>query len=217
MRVIVLLIVNSLFISLLSAAFAATIVAPVENQQVEAGSWITLVVKPATGEQWQGFSVGFKPFQYDPVNKVYKLVIQVPNDTLGYRNDLEVYGIDIAGNEVELKRRIFVKLPANVVLNGISAGEDIMVLYKAPSDSTLEDKQRIETDELSVAGLYSDGVKRSITSSALGTTYVSSDEKIVTVDSEGRITSQGLGRAQITVRNNKYTAEVKVVVKPYKK
>jgi hypothetical protein len=196
-------------------SWAATIISPTQDQTVIAGSTIDIVVKADAGEQWQGFALGFKALEYDSANNLYKISIQVPNDVLGYRDDLRIIGVDNNNNEVELNRRVFVKLPTNVVLQSITVGEDLMVLYLAPPDSSPEDKQMIETDQVSVAGVYSDGVSRLITSSAFGTTYASSDEKIVTVDSEGKLTAKGLGRAAITVKNGKYSATVKLVVRPY--
>ena len=56
-----------------------------------------------------------------------------------------------------------------------------------------------------------------MTPSSNGTTYASSDQNVVTVDKEGKVTAQGIGEAKIIVRNGKYSAEVKVVVKAYKK
>lgn len=216
MRITAKMIISACFVFLLSVdSWAATIVSPKEDEQVDAGSWITVTVKPEPGEDWQGFIIEFKTLEYDAVNKVYKTTIQVPNDALGFRNDLRVIGVDSARNKVELTRRVFVKLPSNVVLQGIRVGEELMVLYIAPPDSSLEDRQRIETDEVSVAGIYSDGISRLITPSAMGTTYVSSDEKVVTVDSEGKLAAKALGRSKIAVRNGKYSAAVRVVVKPY--
>jgi hypothetical protein len=73
-----------------------------------------------------------------------------------------------------------------------------------------------ETESIGVGGTYSDGVERNITASSKGTTCASSDAKIVTVDADGNVTAQGIGDATINVRNGKYSATVKVVVKPYK-
>lgn len=201
---------------LTTAAWALEIISPTENQVFNAGDALSIVVKPSPGEEWIGVIYGIYKMDYNSLTGKYKVDIKIPSNLSGLQT-LTVTGVDKFGNELEVKRSIFVKLPPNVVLQSISVGEDIMVLYKAPPDSTPEDKQRIELDQISVAGLYSDGVKRQITPAATGTTYVSSDENIVTVDSEGKLTSKGLGRAKITVRNGKYTAEVKVVVKPYKK
>jgi hypothetical protein len=51
----------------------------------------------------------------------------------------------------------------------------------------------------------------------MGTTYSSSDGKIVKIDSEGKVTPQEIGKATITARNGKFSANVTVFVEPYKK
>ncbi len=217
------MIVGISFIFLLSVpSLAAILIFPKENEQVYAGSWITVIVKPDPGEQWQGFVLGFKALEYDSFSKVYKTNIQVPNDVLGYRDDLRVLGVDKDGNEVELKRRVFVKLPPNVVLQKIVAGSKVVsgstlvLLRKMPEGSSPTDIENYEKAELSVYGNYSDDVERDLTSSSSGTTYTSSDEKVATVDKEGKVTAQGIGKAKITVKNGKYSAMVDVIVKPYK-
>lgn len=50
-------------------------------------------------------------------------------------------------------------------------------------------------------GLYANGIKRDLTSSAAGTTYKSSNPLIVSVDSEGSCTAIAKGLAVITVEN----------------
>jgi len=196
---------------------AATIISPTQDETVYAGSTITVVVKPDPGEQWQGFVIGFKAFEYDPVNNSYKISIQVPNDVLGYRDDLRVLGVDTSNKEIELSRRVFVKIQPGVVLQSLSVfDQDHFLLYKLPAGSTPEDMQRVESDQLKVSGIYSDGIKRNITASVSGTTYVSSNEKVVTVSPEGKVTAQGLGNAKITVKNSKLSAKVDIVVKTYR-
>jgi len=126
-----------------------------------------------------------------------------------------VRAYDKSGQETELKRSLLVKLPPNVVLQSIIV-DDYKTLFKLPMGSSPEEMQRIESRQLRVKGMYSDGVKRKLTSSASGTTYTSSDETIVKVDKEGKVTAQGIGKAKITIRNGSYSATVDVVVKPYK-
>jgi hypothetical protein len=190
--------------------WSATIISPAQDEQVYAGALITVVVKPEPGEQWQGFVMGFKAFYYDPTSNVYKLSIQIPTDVLGYRDDLRVHGVDKNNKEFELSRRIFVKLPPNVVLQSVLV-DDYKTLYKLPPGSTPQDMQRIGSRQLRVEGKYSDGVERDLTSSTSGTTYTSSNNKIVTVNSEGKMTAQAIGEAKITVRNGKYSAQVDIV------
>lgn len=202
---------------LVVTSWAATIVSPIEDEEVYAGSEIAVVVKPGNGEEWQGFVLEFQSLKYDPVNNIYKTTIKVPLDILGSRDDLRIVGVDKAGHEIQLRRRVFVKLPSNAVLQTITSSRDVMVIYKLSSTSDMAEKERRESRNLRIWGVYSDGVNRDLTSSISGTTYVSSNEEIVTVNSEGKVTSKGIGTANITVRNGKYSASVRVVVKAYKK
>lgn len=195
---------------------ALQIVYPKEGQIVEAGSKLTVIVKADTGEEWEKVLIAIFPMSYNPLTKEYTNDIEIQADVLGEIN-FSILAYDKTGKKIKLTRNLLAKMPPNVVLQSILVSEDLMVLYTAPTDMNPADKEKIESDQVSVAGVYSDGVNRPITSSAIGTTYASSDGKIVVVDSEGRVTAKGIGRAKITVRNGKYSAEVKVIVKPYKK
>jgi hypothetical protein len=198
------------------SALALQIISPKEGEVFYAGSQIPLVVKADTVEEWEYVIYGMQTLSYDPLLKEYRTTLRIPADLIGYEK-LSVIGLDKSGKETEVIRNILVKLSPNVVVQLIMVGEDLMVLYAAPSGSNMEDKQRIESGQINVAGMYSDGVKRYIASSTTGTIYTSRDEKIVTVDSEGKVRAQGIGRTKIMVRNGKYSADVKVIVKPYKK
>jgi hypothetical protein len=62
-----------------------------------------------------------------------------------------------------------------------------------------------------VEGVYSDGITRDITDA--GTTYVSSDPSVVSVDGEGKMRPHKLGEAVITVSNAGVTATIPVTVR----
>ncbi len=67
-----------------------------------------------------------------------------------------------------------------------------------------------EVQILSVRGTFADRIVRDLTPGHTGTTYVSSNEKIVRVNPDGRAQAEGNGRAEITARNR--TKEVKIPV-----
>lgn len=69
-----------------------------------------------------------------------------------------------------------------------------------------------DTIQLSTIGLYSDGVSREITSSQLGTQYLSANPGIATVTSEGFVRGLNLGTVAISVQNGAIAKEVLVVV-----
>lgn len=197
-------------------ALALTIVSPIEGEVVSAGSNLTICVESDPGEEWDSVAFGFYPMSYNPITKKYSYTFKIPEDILGSYDRLIVIAVDKSGNEIELRRKILVKLPLNVVLQSILV-DDYEVLFKLPPGSMPQEIQRIESSQLHVEGNYSDGVERDLTASATGTTYISSDTKVVTVNSEGKMTAQGIGEAKITVRNGKYSAQVDVIIQPYRK
>lgn len=68
--------------------------------------------------------------------------------------------------------------------------------------------------QIYIQGIYSDGVERDLEKGETGTTYTSSNEKIVTVNADGLATAIGAGTAQITVRNGDKKLVIDVVVQP---
>ncbi len=66
--------------------------------------------------------------------------------------------------------------------------------------------------ELPVVGIFADGVVRPIRVQSTGTTYVSSDEKIVTINPDGLLRLVGNGTATITAQNRGKEATLEVVV-----
>lgn len=196
-------------------ASALTIVSPIEGEVVSAGSNLTISVEADPGEAWDSVAFGFYPMSYNPITKKYSYTFKIPEDILGSYDRLIVIALDKSGNEVELRRKIFVKLPPNVVLQSILV-DDYKTLFKLPPGSTPQEMQRVESRQLRVDGKYSDGVERDVTASTSGTTYTSSDNTVVTVNSEGKMTAQAIGEAKITIRNGRYSAQVDIVVKPYR-
>jgi pimeloyl-ACP methyl ester carboxylesterase len=58
-----------------------------------------------------------------------------------------------------------------------------------------------QAERVSVVGNYPGGTQRDLTSSAAGTSYVSSNTKVLTVDSGGNVKAVGFGTAVVTVSN----------------
>ena len=201
---------------LYQSSFALNIVSPKEGQIFYAGSHLDVVVKPDVGEKWTKVILGIFPMTYNTSSNEYRDTIEIPPDELGTIS-ISVLAADQNGKEIELQRNITSKLPPNVVLKSILLNKDFMLLYMPPAGSSPTDYQQFFlSKQISVGGLYSDGVERDLTSSSNGTTYASSDQNVVTVDKEGKVTAQGIGTAKIIVRNGKYSAEVDVDVERYR-
>ncbi|GBE05316.1 bacterial Ig-like domain [bacterium BMS3Abin10] len=197
--------------------FAFEITEPTSGSVFHPGDKVTVRAVAAQNENPVAYFIftSQMPFSAFGVLPPYELTFTIPLEFTG--SDKIVASAKFSdGNIVETEVQMQVVLPANITLQGIKIDpDDFILLKKLPPDSDPNDVRIAETDYISVSGLYSDGVKRWIASSADGTTYTSSDETIVTVDSEGKVTAQGLGEAKITVKNGNYSATVDVIVKPY--
>src|SRR2546428_12266763 len=64
---------------------------------------------------------------------------------------------------------------------------------------------------LSVRGRYADRVARDLTHSRTGTTYRSSNEKVVRVNHDGLAQAMGPGTAEIVAKNGKHQVKIPVV------
>ena len=67
---------------------------------------------------------------------------------------------------------------------------------------------------INVRGTYADGTVRDIGRADLGTTFQSSEPRVVAVDGEGFLTAGVSGRAVVTVRNGELSQRVPVEVHP---
>jgi len=210
------LIVFVVFTLIFQNAVALTIISPTEGQVVYQGDRLMVVVKPEIGEVWEGVDLEMFPMPYNAITKEYKQEIGIPTTKTGVIS-FSITAYNTSGEAVKFNRSLFVKMPPYVVLQSIRANKTIMILFKAPVDMNIEDKKKVEERQITVSGAYSDGFNRQITSSTMGTTYSSSDGKIVKIDSEGKVTPQEIGKATITARNGKFSANVTVFVEPYKK
>lgn len=101
---------------------------------------------------------------------------------------------------------IFVKIPSMVTLQKIN-------VFPNNSSDTMFFSDLKYKKHLYVEGVYSDGTKRKIDASGLGTTYETSNPQVVTVDSEGSASAVSSGKATITIRNSGKEITVPVEVK----
>jgi hypothetical protein len=146
----------------------------------------------------------------------YVFILKIPPKFIG-KGTLVAFARYADGTATKKEVEISVVLPITVVLTGISVDPAPLLLKKHSEGSDPNDIRISETRHIGVGGIYSDGIERYISDASDGTTYTSSDEKVVTVDSEGNLKAQGIGDATITVKNGKFSAIVKVTVDPYEK
>ena len=206
------------FVLLCSSAWGLQIISPKVGAVFYAGDTVTIKIKQDSGENIKMVFLGALKTAKGTMltSPPYQYVFSIDKDFIGTETILANARLD-NNKVIEARVDIQVVLPSNIALAGIRTGPNPVCLYKMPQNSNPNDIRIFETKSMAVSGTYSDGIKREITGSTSGTTYTSSDEKVVTVDKEGKVTAQGLGKAKITVRNGKFSAMVDVVVKPYKK
>lgn len=195
-----------LILGVVSTSWGITITEPKSGTVYHPGDKVNVRAVADTGEIFIGV------FLYSL--KSYASVIDnLPPYELEYTIDPKFTGEDIIvasgkypnGNTVEAEVKILVTLPSSVTVTGIRVRDDQKYLFMS----------RIPEDEkIRVYGQYSDGVERDVSSSAAGTTYTSSDEKIATVDANGLVTAVAPGTARITIKNGKNEITVRVDVKP---
>ena len=127
------------------------------------------------------------------------ITLSIPAEALGAIN-LTAYALD-AGGALAESESVPLEVFTTATLTGLAVTPDSVNLYDF-----------VVADYLHVAGQYSDGVERDITSSAFGTTYQSNDPAIAIVDAEGLVRSVAVGETSITVTNGGHSSEVEVVV-----
>lgn len=69
-------------------------------------------------------------------------------------------------------------------------------------------------EHINVRGTYADGTVRDVGRQELGTSFHSSDPRVVAVDGQGFLTAAAPGRAVVTVRNGAHSKRVPVDVRP---
>lgn len=189
------------------------VIQPAEGQRVELGSTLRIVVKPQPGETWKGVAAAFEALSFDSTLGAYVGQFPVPaRSQLGPR-EIMITALSNEDEEVKLKRNILIVLPSNIKLQKLLVDTDPIIITKLPPEEDPNMIRVFETEKLGVGGMYSDGVQRDTSSAASGTTYQSSDEKVVKIDPNGNITVAGPGTAVITIRNRDQSAKVKVIVK----
>jgi hypothetical protein len=170
-------------------------------------------VKPQPGEKWKGVAAAFEALSFDKTLGAYVGRFPVPaRAQLGPR-EIMITALSNEDEEVKLKRNIVIVLPSNIKLQKLLVDTDPIIMTKLPPGEDPNMIRVFETEKLGVGGMYSDGVERDTSSAASGTTYQSSDEKVVKIDPNGNITAVSPGTAVITIRNGDQSAKVKVIVK----
>lgn len=207
-----------LLLSATEMSWGFSLLEPKSGAVFQAGDTVTIKAKQDSGENIKMVFLGALKMGKGTMATVppYQYSFIIDKDFVGTETILASAKLD--NNQIiEAKVDIQVLLPANIILKGISVDPTRILLQKLPEGSEPNKVSAYETRSIGVGGIYSDGIQRYIASSSDGTTYTSSNENVVTVDKEGKVFAQGIGKAKITVRNGNFSATVDVLVNPFKK
>jgi hypothetical protein len=182
-----------------TASTNLVITGPQPNTTVTAGQSLTVSIKGTNG---------FVPvralivtsFLADNIQQApFSLTFQVPLNLTG-QFTISAIAFD-AANNIAKAPEISLQVAIPATLTGLVKLEKLYLFSYAPRE------------QLHVTGIYSDGVRRNIRSSALGTKYTSQNPSIATVDSEGMVSGHTAGKTIITVTNKQFSSNVEVEVK----
>lgn len=200
-------------------AMAFSITSPKEGDVFRVGDTVVVTVETSSSElihtvYFKSSISGLLAEVAGAFNKIegppFRTEFTIPRD-FDISNPISIFAIGVRGqspNDEEVRARpvnIRITLSPTVTLQSIRVDTMPRFLYLEPETS--------RTEELAVGGIFSDGVEREITSSALGTTYQSGNEKVVTVDKEGVLHAAGVGKTVITVKNGNKSVQIQVEVK----
>ena len=207
----------------LGGAWALVLTSPVDGQVFHPGDTVTLAAERGPNEAaihsvdfsgdegWAQFHFSFGP--------LFRTTLAIPREFLGSLT-LKAVGLMGSGQNITVVESspvtINVVLPSDVILVSMRPDPDQVFLRKMPPGSDPEEVQFSETDRIAVMGKFSDGVERSLSRSGRGTTYVTSDPKVATVDVEGVVSAVAPGQATITIKNGEKQVQVPVYVRPPK-
>ena len=220
-------------------AFAFKIVEPQDGATVKSGQTVTAKVDPGQDAgivqvryYWYGESDETLVEQQDNASsgsivKVAALVagsqqtppfggpLHVPKEAIGPMRLLAV--ADISRGRLGTRTvfdEIVVRADPGVELTAIDFGTDKpLKLGRAGQAATYGQIDSLgKTFELPVIGTFADGVERSVSASSTGTSYASSNDKVIKILADGLLQIVGNGKAAVTVTNRGKQATLDVSV-----
>jgi hypothetical protein len=193
--------------------YAMEVLEPTAGEVYYPDSKVRVVVKPSSGENIVSVGIGFDEVPFDNSLGAFVREFPMPTNALTGEVEFVVEALTESHEILTVSRKINIKLPPSVKLESIEIDPALLFLQKLPVWSDANKIRIYGTERIGVAGVYSDGYKRDIASAALGTIYRSSDESIVTVDTEGLATAKNTGLAKIFISNSGKEITVDVIVK----
>jgi hypothetical protein len=191
------------------SSYALVITSPQNGATYKEGDTVNLVAELSPGQTEIIVSVNFLVGGLPGVcadeiktHPTYKCSFKLPP---GSPKAITVmaYAVTFSGPIDSQEVNISVGLPSSIVLKTLKSEMGSKVYFTELAD----------TEQLYIKGMYTDGVERDLRLGQTGTTYVSNNEKVATVNVDGLATAVGPGTAQITIRNGDKKLVLDVIVK----
>ena len=185
--------------------FAVEIVSPKNGDELPIGSEVTIQVQPTPGDDIVRVYLGGSedPMKYNDQTGYFEQRVKLRGDTWG-SIPLEVVSINSKGAMSTTEIQVNVKLPPVLPLISLRIhAEQRKLVLEGLGD----------TQNLQVIGEFPDGTVRIISATVYGTTYLSRNSQVATVDVNGWVTAVGLGETTIVVRNGEKETQAKVIVR----
>lgn len=207
-RLILLVMFISLNVQMSDNLFAFMIVSPQEGESFYEGDTIFVRAKPSPGDpQLIAVSLlasftqqGCFQLQSQP----YECQLTIPLGAPSHGRITAIASVSNAQGLVSQPVNITIKTRANLL--GLRVNDDQRTLFLRVGNNRA----------LAIYGQYSGGVERHLEEPESGTTYETSDPKIITVNARGVVSGVAPGKAFITVKNQGKELQIKVQVEPKK-
>lgn len=208
------MVVVFLGLGLVESCYGLTITKPSSGSVFHPGDKVLVKVEPSANENLKAVFIFAGKIGYSTIDLFapYELEFVIDNNFVG-TDKIVASGKLVDGTIIETEIEFKVVLPATVKLDSLEIDPALLFLQKLPVGSDPNKIRIYGTERIGVAGVYSDGYKRDIAPSMSGTTYRSSDDSIVIVDSEGLATAKAPGRAKIFISNSGKEVSADVIVK----
>jgi hypothetical protein len=177
------------------------IIFPAAGTTVSPGDIVTVTVESLNGFVPNSIIVGTDTLPLEMTQPPFTTSFEVPLNAIGNMRFV-AFGVASNGEDeaVSLPVDINVQVAANLV--GLSSIDDSIGISSANSNPSVR-----------VKATFDDGVDRNVSGSAHGSTYVSDDTDILTVDANGVLTGVKDGETTVSVFNGPASIAIPVQVK----
>jgi hypothetical protein len=192
-------------LGLSSSLFAVEIVSPQDGVEIPIGSEVVVQVQPSPDDDIVRvyMSGSEEAMKYNDKTGYFEQRVKLRGDAFG-SVPVEVTSVNSKNVISTATVNVNVKLPPVLPLVSLRVhAEQRKLVLEAIG----------EQQNLQVIGEFPDGTVRIISANLYGTTYVSRNTDVATVDANGIVTAMSAGETTIVVRNGQKETQAKVIVR----